>query len=62
MTWPFNEMVTVTYTLYDFDKVTPGTCVKKEGAEAIYYAKNKVLYTKETPWPYNNDNICANYI
>ncbi len=62
VTWPTNEMVTVTSTEYGFDETYPDLCAKQDGAEVVYYEKNKNLYSYRTPWPFNNDNVCANYI
>mmetsp|Transcript_29382 Transcript_29382/g.39106 ORF Transcript_29382/g.39106 Transcript_29382/m.39106 type:complete len:112 (-) Transcript_29382:57-392(-) len=61
MTWRFNEQVTVTTVDYGFDKDDDSKCVKKKGSSSDFYAKNTIEYTARSPWPYNEDNVCATH-
>ena len=61
ITWRFNEQVTITVEKYTFDESDPEKCVPKKNSQKDYYAKNTIEYTARSPWPYNEDNVCATY-
>ena len=61
ISWEWNEQVTITTEKYGFNPEEAGKC-KEIGAKTNFYAKNTIEYTSRSPWPYNENDICATYI
>ena len=60
VTWSGDEAITVKYEAYG-NAESGGGCEEKAQhceEDQDYYPKNKVMYTKESPWPYNKDEVC----
>ena len=56
--WEEGEPITVTTQVHGFgsDGVT---CAISSSGDLDYYQKMDTMHTKRSPWPYNNDSVCA---
>ena len=60
VTWDGTEAMTVRFENYGDGEGQWGCEVKEENCieNGDYYPKNQVMYTKDSEYPYNRDEIC----
>ena len=59
VTWDAGEAISVSYRTVEHDENIPSQCKNEPTGEVLYYPKNQMMYTSDTPWPYNNDRVCS---